>query len=103
MIHLEGYYRSCGWPVERADDTTVRARGAGGVTWIGLAVMPEDIAAEGFELRLRELSSERMPGGGERCPLELLPAAECAQELRERLIELGLNELISVYSLATAA
>jgi hypothetical protein len=101
--HLEAYYRSCGWPAERASDSSVRARGSGGVTWIGLAVMPEDITGEGFALRLRDLSGERMPGGGERCPLELLPAAECADELRELLSKLGLSELVSIYSLAAAA
>jgi hypothetical protein len=101
--HLEAYYRSCGWSIERARDGSVRASGAGGVTWVGLVVMPEDIGGEGFALRLRELSGERMPGGGERCPLELLPAAECAEELRALLAELGLSELVSVYSLAVAA
>ena len=101
--HLEAYYRSCGWPVEHASDGTLRARGAGGVTWIGLVVMPEDIAAGDLAAWLRELSGERMPGGGERCPLELLPAAECAEELRALLAELGLSELVSVYSFAAAA
>ena len=101
--HLEAYYRSCGWPVEHASDGTLRARGAGGVTWIGLVVIPEDIAEGGLAARLRGLSDERMPGGGERCPLELLPAAECAEELRALLAELGLSELVSVYSLAAAA
>jgi hypothetical protein len=101
--HLEAYYRSCGWTVECASDGTLRARGAGGVTWIGLVVIPEDIAEGGLATRLRGLSDERMPGGGERCPLELLPAAECADELRALLAELGLSELVSVYSLAAAA
>ena len=101
--HLEAYYRSCGWPVEFSSDGTLRARGAGGVTWIGLVVMPGDIAGDGLAVRLRELSDERMPGGGERCPLELLPAAECADELRALLAELGLSEVASVYSLAAAA
>ena len=101
--HLEAYYRSCGWPVDHAGDGTLRARGAGGVTWISLVVMREDIIGGGLAETLRRLSCERMPGGGERCPLELLPAAECVGEVRTLLAELGLSELVSVYSLAAAA
>ena len=42
---LEEYYRSCGLRPERAADGTVRARGFGGVTWIGLPVAAEDLEA----------------------------------------------------------
>lgn len=98
--HLEAYYRGCGWPVERAEDGTTRAAGPGGVTWIGMTVLPEDLAAPGFSERLRDLSEQRMPTRGERCPFELLPAQECAAELRELLAELRLTERVSVYSLA---
>jgi hypothetical protein len=34
----------------------VRATGTGGVTWIGLAVVAENITAPGFPERLAELS-----------------------------------------------
>ncbi len=97
---LERYYRECGWPVERGEDGTVRARGAGGVTWIGMAVVPEDLAAAGFESRLLDLSEQRMPKGGELCPFELLPAEDCADDLRAVLGRLRLDDRVSVYSLA---
>ena len=50
--------------------------------------------------RLRALGEERMPAG-ERCPLELLPAAECAPQLRSLLAELRLDDAghVEVYSL----
>lgn len=98
---LEAYYRDFGWRVERADDGTVRAAGPGGVTWIGLAVVPEDLAAAGFDERLLILSEQRMPQG-ELCPLELLPADECADDLRAVLERLRLSERghVEVYSLA---
>jgi len=101
VVQLEAYYRSCGWRVDRGEDGTVRASGPGGVTWIGLAVVPEDLAARDFEERLIELSEQRMPRG-ERCPFELLPAAECAEELRATLTRLRLAERghVAVYSLA---
>jgi hypothetical protein len=99
---LEAYYRSCGWRVRRAEDGTVRADGPGSVTWIGLAVVAEDLGADGFEDRLLELSAERMPSGRETCPLELLPAPECADDLRETLARLRLDArgTVAVYSLA---
>ena len=58
---LERYYRGCGWSMEWAEDGTVRAAGPGGVTWIGLAVVPEDLTTEDFGARLLELSEQRMP------------------------------------------
>jgi hypothetical protein len=98
---LERYYRSCGWKVERATDGTVRAAGPGGVTWIGMAVVPDDLAADDFDAQLIDLSEQWMPKGA-LCPLELLPAAECAEELRTTLARLRLADRgnVSVYSLA---
>lgn len=98
---LASYYRGCGWSVTRADDGTVRARGLGGVTWIGLPVVGDDLADPGFAEALRALSEERMPTG-ELCPLELLPDAGCADELRGLLDELRLSDRghVEVYALA---
>ena len=97
---LVSHYRSSGWKVEQAVDGTVRAAGPGSVTWIGLAVAAEDLADEAFADRLRTLGEERMPAG-ERCPLELLPAEECAPQLRSLLAELHLDDAghVEVYSL----
>jgi len=98
---LEEYYRSCGWAPERAPDGTVRARGFGGVTWIGLPVASDDLDDPGFEVRLLELSAERMPTG-ELCPLEMLPSPDCAERLYATLDRLGLGERgnVEVYALA---
>lgn len=98
---LERHYCGCGWSVTRASDGTVRAEGIGGVTWIGLAVMPEDLESEGFGERLVELSRQRMPTG-QLCPFELLPAEECRDLLEAALRELGLADRghVEVYSLA---
>lgn len=98
---LEDYYRSCGWTVERAADGTVRARGLGGVTWIGLPVAAEDLDDPGFNERLLTLSSERMPTG-ELCPLELLPSPDCADRLRATIDRLRLAERghVEIYALA---
>lgn len=98
---LERHYRSCGWQVALADDGTVRAVGVGGVTWIGLPVVPEDLDDADFEARLLFLSRERMPQG-ELCPLELLPDEGCADEVRDVLERLRLRERghVEVYSLA---
>ncbi len=100
LDELERYYHECGWTVQRAGDGTVRAAGTGGVTWIGMAVVPEDLTSEDFRERLRELSEQRMPSGGERCPFELLPDESCAGEVRGVLASLRLTERVSVYSLA---
>jgi len=98
---LERYYRTCGFPVEVHEDGSVRARGVGGVTWIGLAVVPDDLDDGSFGERLLALAEERMPAG-ELCPLELLPAEECADGLRALLTELRLERRghVEVYSLA---
>lgn len=98
---LESYYRSCGWTVEHAVDGTVRAAGIGGVTWIGLPVVAADLVSEGFEAQLLELSDQRMPKGA-LCPLELLPAEDCADDLRAVLDRLRLTNRghVEIYSLA---
>lgn len=98
---LEQYYRDCGWRVESAADGTVRASGLGGVTWIGVPVLPDDVGEPLFAKRLLDLAEERMPAG-QRCPLELLPVAECADELRALLERLRLRERghVEVYSIA---
>lgn len=98
---LEDYYRGCGWQPERRADGTVRARGIGGVTWIGLPVTPSDVGDPDFAQTLLELSDERMPGG-ERCPLELLPDPGCADDLHGLLETLRLADRghVEVYAVA---
>lgn len=100
LDRLERYYRACGWPVERAADGTLRAAGTGGVTWIGMAVVRDDLASDEFPKRLLELSNVRMGDDGARCPFELLPDADCAEELHSLVHRLRLTERVSVYSLA---
>lgn len=101
---LASHYRGCGWTVTQAGDGTVRARGLGGVTWIGRPVLREDLDDPAFPDELRALSNERMPSG-ELCPLELLPGADCAAALQEMLDELRLSGRghVEVYSIAAAA
>lgn len=98
---LEEYYRGAGWPVERRPDGTVRAKGIGGVTWIGLPVVADDLADPAFAQTLRGLSEVRMPTG-ELCPLELLPEPECAAELHSLLRRLHLVDRghVEVYAVA---
>lgn len=98
---MERHYRSNGWPVERSDDGTVRAKGLGGVTWIGLPVVATDLDDERFEQRLLALGEERTPDG-RRCPLELLPSPECGDELKAVLRRLRLDERGHVEVYATA-
>jgi len=100
LEELERYYRGCGWPVERADDGTVRAVGTGGVTWIGMPVVASDLESASFEHRVVMLAGLRMDESGARCPLELLPDADCEAEVRAVLERLRLCERVSVYSLA---
>jgi hypothetical protein len=96
---LVEYYRGCGFKPSVAEDGTVRAAGLGGVTWIGLAILPEDLAR--LPGRLQELSEERMPAG-QLCPLELLPDASCEEDVREvlRQTRIGDRRYVEVYSLA---
>lgn len=98
---MEEHYRSNGWKVERGEDGTVRAKGLGGVTWIGLPVVTTDLIDEQFESRLLTLGEERTPEG-KLCPLELLPATDCGDELRAILRRLRLDERghVEVYSTA---
>lgn len=84
----------------RADDGTVRVADSGGVTWIGLAVVPEDLDDPGFADRLRDFASRRMPSDGRLCPLEVLPAEECRAKVEALLRDLRLDERVSVYALA---
>ena len=102
LLTLETIYRRGGvWgEPRRADDGTVRVPYCGGVTWIALAVLPDDLDDAGFPARLHDLANTRMPGDGRRCPLELLPAEECRAELDALLRELRLDERVGVYSLA---
>lgn len=99
---LETHYRESGWRVRRQDDSTVFADGPGGVTWIGTAVVPEDLRREDIEERLRALAEKRMEGSGELCPFELLPSADCQDELRELLSRIGISERsnVAIYSFA---
>lgn len=101
LVELERYYLGCGWKVERGGDGTVRAAGAGGVTWIGMAVVESDLKDASFAARLLDLSEQRMPRG-ELCPLELLPDEPAAPALRSLLASLRLAERghVEVYSLA---
>ena len=102
LATLEGIYRrgSVWGEPRRSEDGTVTVADCGGVTWIALAVLPDDLDDAGFPARLRDLANRRMPGDGRRCPLELLPAEECRAELDALLRELRLDERIGVYSLA---
>jgi len=99
LDELERYYRGCGWKVERDEDGTLRAAGTGGVTWIGMAVVSEDLDDDGFSSRLVELSDIR-ENDGARCPFELFPDPGCAGEVKSLLAQLRLTERVSVYSLA---
>lgn len=96
---LVEYYRGCGFKPAVADDGTVRAAGLGGVTWIGVPIVAEDL--EGLPARLLELSEERMPAG-QLCPLELLPDAVCEDEVREvlRQTRIADRRYVEIYSLA---
>lgn len=96
----EVYRRGSVWREPfRADDGTVRVTDSGGVTWIALAVVPEDLAGERFRERLLELTAQRMPDG-RRCVVELLPAEECAEDVRALLRELRLEDVVGVYARA---
>ena len=64
-------------------------------------MVQEDLHDDTFESMLLSLSDERTPSG-QRCPLELLPAEECAAEVRALLAELRLDAMghVEVYSTA---
>ena len=99
---LEGVYRrgSVWGDPERAEDGTVRVRDCGGVIWIAMAVVPNDLQDDGFGERLRDLANQHMPGDGRRCPLELLPAEECRPAVEALLRTLRLDDRVGVYSIA---
>jgi hypothetical protein len=100
---LEAHYRRSGWSVKRAADGTLYANGPGGVTWIGTAILAEDLEDEAVAERLRALADQRMDAGGELCPLDLLPSPECEQELKDLLGRIGIADRsnVDVYSLAS--
>lgn len=102
IARLERHYRSQGWSSEHVEDGTLRANGPGGVTWIGATVLDDDLSSERLPAKLVELSEQRMPDGGELCPLDLLAPPECESELRSLLDRIGLSRRphVSVYSLA---
>ena len=106
LERLADYYRGCGWPVRHLEDGTLAAAGPGGVTWHGRAVVREDLAeAERLDEQLAELAERRMPGGGELCPLDLLPTEDAGAGLHEALDRTGLRHRphVSVYALTAAA
>jgi hypothetical protein len=96
---LVAYYRGCGFTPHVAEDGTVRASGLGGVTWIGVPILPEDL--DTLPDRLLALHEERMPAG-QLCPLELLPDASCESEVREVLqrTRIADRRYVEIYSLA---
>jgi hypothetical protein len=100
---LAAYDQGSGFRVERRSDGTVLGHGFGGVTWIGLPVVPSDLEHPAFPDMLRALGEERMPTG-ELCPLELLPAEDCVDDLRALLAELHLIKRghVEVYSVLSA-
>lgn len=99
---LTEHYRGQGWVTRDDEDGIVLADGPGGVTWIGAAVIAHDLASGEFESRLIDLADRRMSQGGELCPLELLPAADCVYELEGLLERLGLTDRrhVAIYALA---
>ena len=99
LDELERYYRGCGWKVERVGDGTVRAAGTGGVTWIGMVVLADDLGDDALAERIVDLSDVRESDGA-RCPFEILPEPECAGEVRSLLDRLRLSERVAVYSAA---
>lgn len=98
---LEENYRGLGWSVDQCADGTVRAKGHGGVTWIGLPVTAATLDDPSFPDTLLALASERMPTG-ELCPLELLPDPVCEPALRDVLERVRLADRghVEVYAVA---
>lgn len=99
---LERLYRNGGmWGTPRREpDGTVRVEDVGGVTWIGIAVLPEDVHDEGFRSRLLQISGKTMPDSHWRCPVELMPDPACQHELERVLRELRLEDAVDVYQTA---
>lgn len=99
---LEAHYRDSGMRVQHRGDDTVHAAGPGGVTWIGAVVTRTELEADDVEERFRDLAEQRMDGGGELCPFELLPSPDCKDELEAMLERIGLATRgnVAVYSFA---
>lgn len=89
---LERRYRTIGWRLVDSEPPLLEAVGPHGVKWIGRAVINEDFESEGFEAEILELSERRMPEGNELCPLDLLPAEDCRDQLDELLRRNGLAD-----------
>jgi hypothetical protein len=102
LDHLETHYRASGWSVSERDGETVRAVGPGGVIWIGMAIVANDLERADLDERLLALSDERMRDGRVVCPFELLPAPGCGEALQQRLRDLRVADRghVTVYSLA---
>lgn len=100
---LRAHYRSRRWKVIESAGH-LEAVGPHGVKWIGRAVVAEDLEADGFEAEIIELSERRMPEGNELRPLDLLPAPDCQEDLKDLLERNGLSRCthISVYSASAA-
>ena len=102
LDELERHYGGAGWKAEQSADGTVRAAGPGGVTWIGLPIVPEDLGDERLAGRLADLADQRMPRGRELCPLDILPDPASADDVRALLDRLRLRERghVEIYSFA---
>jgi hypothetical protein len=102
---LLDHYRSQGFRARVADGGTVCADGPGGVTWHGRVIVADDLRSGELETSLSDLAERRMGGDGPLCPLDLLPAEDCAAEVEALLKRLGLGERrhIAVYSFAAPA
>jgi hypothetical protein len=97
----EHYRRGTLWGEPRREpDGTVRVEDFGGVTWIGVAVLPEDLERDDFRARLAELAEARMTGTHWRCPIELMPDPSCVGDLERLLRDLRLEDRIDVYQTA---
>src|SRR6266540_2761296 len=94
LTTLEAVYRrgSVWGEPSRADDGTVRVSDSGGVTWIGLAVLPEDLDDPDFPHRLRDFANRRMSSDGRLCPFEVLPSEDCRAKVEALLRDLRLDE-----------
>lgn len=99
---LERHYRAGSlWrEPRRADDGTVRVEDCGGVTWIGVAVVSEDVEDDAFHRQLRELAGQYMPETHWRCPVELMPEPDCQHDVERLLRALRLEDAIDVYQTA---
>lgn len=99
---LERVYASGSvWGTPRREpDGTVRVEDVGGVTWIGIAVLAEDVHDRSFQARLGDYAGRTMPGTHWRCPVELMPEPSCQHELERVLRELRLEDAVDVYQTA---